>query len=293
LVPTNIREHGTNNIAELYAAFMGIYHAFDIRKAVFKFDGFKINQIIVKTDSSYLSETLSKHVWNWSWDAEAWAYRNARGKRRANSVIIHEIHKQIQAIAGHTKVKFWRVRREQNADADRLANIALDGRFEERYGMPLEASLPWLPWQSSSHYLTTDPKKLLVIDEVIQRLELPLEPDNQWSRSVASFLVLQIMNSVYDRISDDEPAVHSRVRAICKNGVIYSQVLKLYFGANWEVEFERGASTFGVQLFTSFSGLSKEWKKRLFEKDFDLYNLYIEIAGRSKAPKVSLKLRCN
>lgn len=235
----------TNNVAELYAVEAAILIASRIKSYMVS-QGMEIQQIIVKTDSSYVSETLSRHVWRWWWDPRAQVYLNARGQPRKNSHLIHGIKRWLYDDPNQNfRVKFWRVRREQNADADRLANIALNEYSEPEYDSRdlFEHNFPWESWKYQFEYQPRDMATALAADEVIQRLEFPLETHNEWSRSVAFFLIQQAEGARYWP-KNDQPIVHCQIRDLIFKGATtdIQEICMRYFGSRASVELENATS---------------------------------------------------
>ncbi len=81
------------------------------------------DHIILITDSSYLALGMSKHVYQW----QKRQWRDATGQeivnRRAFQVLHGIIHRMEE---DGVSVQFWLVPREENTEADTLANAALD-----------------------------------------------------------------------------------------------------------------------------------------------------------------------
>ena len=113
-------EPQTNNRAELQAArqALGIIELMYIRGEL---DG--IQHVIIKTDSIWLANSMSDWVWTWLQNGG----RNSRGEIAAHWEDIANFHSCITAFEGRgIAVRFWWVERKWNAQADALANRALD-----------------------------------------------------------------------------------------------------------------------------------------------------------------------
>lgn len=87
---------------------------------------FKLQQIKIATDSSYLVDAMAKHV-------EGWIERDgigSTGKVVAHYERLKELHELLDEMEygddGGIQVQFWHVGRSVNREADALANAALD-----------------------------------------------------------------------------------------------------------------------------------------------------------------------
>jgi hypothetical protein len=132
------------------------------------------------------------------------------------------------------QIQFWNVPRGHNADADRLANIALTEYMD--WGVPPLVSRPEKSWKYESACLSSAKReKKLAAYQVIQRLELPLEPVNRWTGSVVKFLIKQSLQPTYQRL-DDRVLAHSKAREILtdEGGTNYPLLFKTYFGPDWQ-----------------------------------------------------------
>ncbi|KAF4994945.1 hypothetical protein FDECE_12947 [Fusarium decemcellulare] len=89
---------------------------------------FSLHQIRIVSDSDYLVRAMSQWIERWIEKGG----RNAQGKPVAHYETIKEIHDLLDELTygddGGLDFKFWLVSRDQNQEADSLANIALDGR---------------------------------------------------------------------------------------------------------------------------------------------------------------------
>ena len=115
----SIGEPQTSIRAELQAvrhALLGI----NMRRVQGDLHGWR--QIIIKLDSDYVKKTFDKYIWKW----ERNAWRKSDGKKPEHLELIQDIYHMICDIEENGAVRFWRVDREWNADADALANQALD-----------------------------------------------------------------------------------------------------------------------------------------------------------------------
>lgn len=110
----------TNQKAELHA----LSRALDTVEQKFG-DNFTISRLLIITDSTYLVDGLTKHVWDWEYKG----YKNAKGKNVVNGEAFRELHGRIGKLEEDgMDVCFWAVERGWNTEADRLANAALEGQ---------------------------------------------------------------------------------------------------------------------------------------------------------------------
>ncbi|KAL6858471.1 ribonuclease H-like protein [Trichoderma novae-zelandiae] len=80
----------------------------------------------IRTDSSYLVQTFSQWIESWIDNGG----KTSRGKRAAHFEVLKKIHERLDDMTygddGGMEFKFWLVPREENKEADGLANEALD-----------------------------------------------------------------------------------------------------------------------------------------------------------------------
>ena len=108
----------TSQAAEIQAAI----EALDLAQGVTD-DNPSIMNIVLMTDSSYLVKSMTEYVWKWV--DNGWT--NARSQEVVNRRAFEDLHSTIETMEGDgVDVQFWLVPREENRDADRLANLALD-----------------------------------------------------------------------------------------------------------------------------------------------------------------------
>ncbi|TGO43671.1 hypothetical protein BCON_1121g00010 [Botryotinia convoluta] len=81
---------------------------------------------IIMTDSTYVYDTFTTSIWSWRQNG----FENSEGKQVVNGELIDKIDKAILDLAEHKVwVRFWNVPKEDNTEAEKLANRALqDGR---------------------------------------------------------------------------------------------------------------------------------------------------------------------
>jgi ribonuclease HI len=111
----------TNQVAELAAGVVGL----GLAKKVIKNEGQGvINTLVIKADSEYLIKGMTE--WVVKWQMNGW--KTAKGGNVVNRGWFEDLLAKVEELedAGVT-VLFWHVRREFNGEADRLANLALDG----------------------------------------------------------------------------------------------------------------------------------------------------------------------
>jgi ribonuclease HI len=111
----------TNQVAELTAAILGLV----VASKVIKIEGQGVlDTVIIKADSEYLVKGMTE--WVVKWRMNGW--KTAKGGEVVNRAGFEDLLAKVEELedAGVT-VLFWHVRREFNGEADRLANLALDG----------------------------------------------------------------------------------------------------------------------------------------------------------------------
>jgi ribonuclease HI len=81
-----------------------------------------LEYFIVVTDSEYLVNSLAKHVYKWKENG----WKTAGRQPVANRDLIEPLDKKLDDMASNgIDVQFWRASRNQNVEADRLANMAV------------------------------------------------------------------------------------------------------------------------------------------------------------------------
>ncbi|KAI0521294.1 ribonuclease H-like domain-containing protein [Xylaria bambusicola] len=86
--------------------------------------GRTLDRVIVKSDSAYLVNGITEWIFKWLDNG----FTNARSQPVQNQDLFKELLHVINRLGREKRIRvlFWHVMREQNADADRLANAALD-----------------------------------------------------------------------------------------------------------------------------------------------------------------------
>ncbi|KAI6790581.1 hypothetical protein KC363_g5870 [Hortaea werneckii] len=85
----------------------------------------KLRHVIIKADSAYLVNAMTKWVFKWRNNN----YNNCRGRPVRNASLFEKLDAELEELAElNIYVQFLHVRREQNREADLLANAALDGK---------------------------------------------------------------------------------------------------------------------------------------------------------------------
>ncbi|KAF7872478.1 hypothetical protein EAF04_003399 [Stromatinia cepivora] len=118
----------TNNYAEL----MAVYRALKLIKDSSFFDVWRADAengptstAIIMTDSTYVYESVTAWIWKWRQNN----FQNSMGKPVVNGELIDRIDKTIFDLAERNIcVRFWSVPREDNTEADKLANRALEDK---------------------------------------------------------------------------------------------------------------------------------------------------------------------
>ncbi|TEY46822.1 hypothetical protein BOTCAL_0313g00130 [Botryotinia calthae] len=128
-IETSDREQHTND----YAQLMGIDRALDLIKnnpvlEKWRSTGEREGSFttIIMTDSTYVYDNFTTSIWLWRKNG----FESSEGKQVGNSELIDKIDKTILDLAeDKVLVRFWSVPREDNAEAEKLANRALkEGR---------------------------------------------------------------------------------------------------------------------------------------------------------------------
>lgn len=82
-----------------------------------------VREVILMTDSEYVAKNMSSWVWNW----ERNGWRKSGGGRVENAELMVRLHGLITALEGSgVSVRFWRVGREWNKEADGMVGEVLD-----------------------------------------------------------------------------------------------------------------------------------------------------------------------
>lgn len=118
----------TSGYAELEAVRQGLLSVRQRRDGDGDLDGRR--EIIVKLDSEYVKKTFDEYVWTW----EDRGWKRSGGKQIEHLTLMQGIHGMICDMKSENiVVRFWRVNREWNQDADVLANQALDQDSDSGY----------------------------------------------------------------------------------------------------------------------------------------------------------------
>jgi ribonuclease HI len=76
-----------------------------------------VREVILMTDSEYVARSMSSWVWNW--ERNGWT--KSGGGSVENAELQMRLHGLVTALKGSgVSVRFWRVRREWNEEADRM-----------------------------------------------------------------------------------------------------------------------------------------------------------------------------
>ncbi|RVX75455.1 hypothetical protein B0A52_00808 [Exophiala mesophila] len=117
----------TSSRAELEAVRQALMIVSKMQKSG-ELDGWR--EIIIKLDSDYVSRALSE--WIWSWEQNGFMTR--KGKPVEHGTVIRGMNESIKKLEKEMAVRFWRVGREYNREADSLVNQALDDASDSGYG---------------------------------------------------------------------------------------------------------------------------------------------------------------
>ncbi|PVH83507.1 ribonuclease H-like protein [Cadophora sp. DSE1049] len=116
----------TNQVAELHVGIEALRTVINLVQGMDRqVEEVQLEQVVLKSDSEYLVKGVTE--WVDKWERNGW--RTAKGGPVVNERLFNEVRGLIKELAGlGVEVLFWHVRREENSEADRLANGALDGR---------------------------------------------------------------------------------------------------------------------------------------------------------------------
>lgn len=112
-----------------YAQLVAVDHALDLIKNSPVLENWRFNgeregsfTIIIMTDSKYVYDTFTISIWMWRKDGS----EDYEAKSMVNGELIDKIDQAILDLAGDkVLVRFWSVPREDNTEAEKLANSAL------------------------------------------------------------------------------------------------------------------------------------------------------------------------
>ena len=120
MLPRNVPQ--TSSRAELEAVRKALETVQDMKRDG-DVEGWR--EIIIKLDSDYVARSLCDYIWTW----EGNGFMTRKGTPVEHGDLIREMHDTITQIEKDGAVRFWRVGREWNKDADALVNQTLDGEF--------------------------------------------------------------------------------------------------------------------------------------------------------------------
>ncbi|KAK0113839.1 hypothetical protein ONS95_014086 [Cadophora gregata] len=139
--PTNKREQPTSNRAELRAAIAALRCiGSDQNQARISFSVPKDkSKLVVAMDSEYVVRGATK--WSKDWERNGW--RSSYGTVVKNQDLWKELLARVRELLSQqcAKVSFWRISRELNGDADRLAKYAATLKARPRFGVPAAGAL--------------------------------------------------------------------------------------------------------------------------------------------------------
>ena len=82
-----------------------------------------LSKVIIKADSEYVVKGVTEWMSRWKRNG----YRTVKGGQVVNAEVFRSIDEQIDRLDGFgVRCLFWHVPRDQNQEADALANRALD-----------------------------------------------------------------------------------------------------------------------------------------------------------------------
>jgi ribonuclease HI len=135
-------EYNTSQRAELFACSLALRLAATLRRGnpvgrhklrVCAGPSRRLRRVVIKADSEYLVKSMTDWVEKWRDNG----YENCRGLPVTNADMFRHIDAAIFELNRlGVEVQFWHVRREENREADCLANAALDGKdpLDEFFG---------------------------------------------------------------------------------------------------------------------------------------------------------------
>ncbi|GAM37814.1 ribonuclease [Talaromyces pinophilus] len=121
-------EQPTNQIAELMAGIDALQQALVIQRR-----GFQANRkgqrdlrmVVIKSDSEYLVKGMTEWILKWKENG----YRNAKGAEVVNAKLFERLEVLYSELVNRgVWTLFWKVERERNRQADRLANRAFEAK---------------------------------------------------------------------------------------------------------------------------------------------------------------------
>ncbi|KAI5836804.1 ribonuclease H-like domain-containing protein [Morchella snyderi] len=107
----------TSQVAEIIAALK----ALEVLNEVWKNVG--LMEVVLVTDSDYVAKSMCEYIWKWQKNG----FKTRKGKKVENEGLLRMLNERIDDLKENgLEVKFWRVDRSMNKEADGLANEALD-----------------------------------------------------------------------------------------------------------------------------------------------------------------------
>jgi ribonuclease HI len=111
----------TSQCAELYAALVALVQIQHVAGHTF------IDNVVLVTDSAYLVDSITDYIFRWK--QNGWI--NSKGEDVANRGLWEKLDlKLIEMRNDGIGVMFWKVARDQNVEADKLAKMAVDRILE-------------------------------------------------------------------------------------------------------------------------------------------------------------------
>ncbi|EKD13348.1 ribonuclease h [Drepanopeziza brunnea f. sp. 'multigermtubi' MB_m1] len=121
IVPSN--HPPTNQVAEIFAAIAAL-KKLQLALRPWDPDGRVACKVLIRSDSSYLVQGISEHIWKWKKNG----YRTAKKQTVENWKLFQRLDELMMDFEmNHIPVWFWHVRREFNTEADALANSRMLG----------------------------------------------------------------------------------------------------------------------------------------------------------------------
>ena len=112
----------TNQVAELRSGILALYQVLEVREMELWKES--LRQVVIKADSECLVKGMTEWVFKW----EKNSYRTSKNAEVINASLFKELHRLVERLnLLGVEVLFWHVPRNQNWEADSLANQAFMG----------------------------------------------------------------------------------------------------------------------------------------------------------------------
>ena len=118
-----MNEDQTSNRAELQAAIVALEI---MERKIAHVEVELVRELIIKTDSEYVAKSMN--LWVWNWEMNGW--KTIKGGEVGNQDLMKRLHEQIKVFEQEhgIHVRFWKVGREWNKEADEMVKEVLNRR---------------------------------------------------------------------------------------------------------------------------------------------------------------------